>query len=122
MKIQKVNLQEKFDSFSDHWNPRIAGELNGQMVKLAKARGEFVWHKHAREDELFLVLKGHLKIKLRKGDIDLHPGEFAIIPHGVEHCPIAMEEVEMLLFEPGTTLNTGDQPESDLTKKALNKI
>ncbi len=122
MKIQKVNLKEKFDSFSDHWNPRIAGELNGQMVKLAKASGEFVWHKHATEDELFLVLKGHLKIKLREGDIDLHPGEFVIIPHGLEHCPVAMDEVEMLLFEPGTTLNTGDQPESDLTKKDLNKI
>ncbi len=122
MKIQKVNLQEKFDSFKDHWNPRIAGELNGQMVKLAKASGEFVWHKHAREDELFLVLKGHLRIKLREGDIDLHPGEFVIIPHGVEHCPIAMDEVEMLLFEPGTTLNTGDQRESDLTQKDLSKI
>jgi mannose-6-phosphate isomerase-like protein (cupin superfamily) len=104
----KVNLAEKFALFSDYWNPRIAGDLNGQFVKLVKLKGEFVWHKHDEEDELFLVVKGHLRIRLRDRDINLHEGEFFIVPHGVEHQPVAEREVHVLLLEPASTLNTGD--------------
>ncbi len=105
--MEKVNLSDKLSRFSDHWHPKIVGELNGQQVKLAKLRGEFVWHSHKHEDELFLVIKGHLVIKLRDGEIELDPGEFVIIPRGVEHQPVADEEVHVLLFEPASTLNTG---------------
>jgi mannose-6-phosphate isomerase-like protein (cupin superfamily) len=106
--MEKVNLVEKFALFNDYCRPRIAGELNGQMVKLVKHKGEFVWHKHDHEDELFLVIKGHLRIRLRDRDIDLHEGEFFIVPRGVEHEPVAEHEVHVLLFEPASTLNTGD--------------
>ena len=94
--------------FNDHWSPKIVGQVNNHYVKLAKLKGEFVWHKHDGEDEMFLVIKGNLIIKLRDWDIHLHPGEFFIVPHGVEHCPVALEEVEVMLFEPKTVLNTGD--------------
>ena len=106
--IEKVNLAQKFGFFSDYWNPRIAGELNDAHVKLVKVKGEFVWHHHDEEDELFLVVKGKLTIKLREGDIVLNEGEFAIIPRGVEHCPVAEDEAHVLLLEPKTTLNTGN--------------
>ena len=104
----KVNLDESFARIADPWSPRIVGELNGQHVKLARLRGEFVWHSHANEDELFLVLSGRLRMELRDGDIYVEPGEFLIVPRGVEHRPVAEDEVRVLLFEPVGTLNTGD--------------
>lgn len=107
--MEVINLAQKFDLFAEHWNPRIVGELNDSYVKLAKLQGEFIWHQHADEDELFLVVKGRLLIKLRDRDLWLNPGELAIIPKGVEHCPVAAEEVQVLLLEPKSTLNTGDQ-------------
>lgn len=107
--IEKVNLTEKFARFSDHWSPKIAGELNGQHVKLVKVKGEFVWHHHEKEDELFLVVKGALTIRFRDGDVTLNAGEFIIVPAGVEHQPAADEECHVLLFEPKSTLNTGNQ-------------
>lgn len=107
--IEKVNLAEKFNSIADYWNPRIAGELNGQHVKLVKFSGAFEWHSHEKEDELFLVISGKMRMKLRSGDIDVLPGEFIVIPRGTEHCPEADEEVSVLLFEPAGTLNTGDK-------------
>lgn len=106
--IRKVNLAEVLSRINDYWQPRIAGELNESHVKLAKLKGEFVWHHHEQEDELFLVVKGRLLLKLRDGDIWLDEGEFIIIPRGVEHLPVAPEEVHLLLFEPKTTLNTGN--------------
>jgi mannose-6-phosphate isomerase-like protein (cupin superfamily) len=109
MNIEKVNLKDKFRQFSDHWNPRIVGELNGQHVKLAKFQGEFVWHKHDHEDELFMVIGGSFEMHLRDKIIKLQQGDFIIIPKGTEHKPVAPEEVQVLLFEPVTTLNTGDQ-------------
>jgi mannose-6-phosphate isomerase-like protein (cupin superfamily) len=104
-----VNLSQKFDLFQEHWSPRIVGELNDSYVKLAKLKGEFVWHKHENEDELFLVVKGQLQIKLRDRDLFIEEGEFVIIPKGVEHCPVAEEEVQVILLEPKSTLNTGEQ-------------
>jgi len=106
--MNKVNIAEKFSLFDEHWKPKIAGELNGQFVKLAKLKGEFVWHQHENEDEFFMVIKGHLKIKLRDTVIELDEGEFCIIPRGVEHLPVAEEEVHVMMFEPKETLNTGD--------------
>lgn len=106
--MQKVNLEEKFGKFQDFWNPRIAGELNNQYVKLAKFDGEFVWHKHDHEDELFLVVTGKLLIRLRDQEIVLMPGELLIVPRGVEHQPVALETSSVLLFEPKSTLNTGE--------------
>jgi len=119
--MQKVNLSEKFSLFQDYWNPRIAGELNGQQVKLVKFKGEFVWHKHDHEDELFFVVSGSFRMELRDKVIDLHEGEFLVVPKGVEHRPVADEEVSVMLFEPATTLNTGDA-KGDLTKETLEKI
>lgn len=119
--MQKVNLSEKFSLFQDYWNPRIAGELNGQQVKLVKFKGEFVWHKHDHEDELFFVVSGSFRMELRDKVIDLHEGEFLVVPKGVEHRPVAEEEVSVMLFEPATTLNTGDA-KGDLTKETLDKI
>ncbi|MGI9105685.1 MAG: cupin domain-containing protein [Pyrinomonadaceae bacterium] len=107
--MEVVNLAEKFNLFQGHWSPKIAGELNDSYVKLVKLKGEFVWHKHDTEDELFLVVKGHLTIKLRDRDLQLAEGEFAIIPRGVEHLPVAEDEAHVLLLEPKTTLNTGDR-------------
>ncbi len=105
--MDKVNLAKKFSLFDKYWSPRIVGELNDSYVKLAKFKGEFVWHKHDAEDELFLVIKGHLHIKLREREIHLDAGEFTIIPRGIEHLPIADEETHVLLLEPKSTLNTG---------------
>ena len=106
--IEKVNLPAKLAQFEDFWNPRIVGELNDAYVKLTKLKGEFVWHSHEHEDELFLVVKGRLLIRLRDRDIQLEQGELVVIPKGVEHLPIAEEEVHVLLLEPKSTLNTGD--------------
>ena len=106
--IEKINLAQKFSLFQEYWSPKIAGDLNDSYVKLVKLKGEFVWHQHEAEDELFLVVKGKLLIRLRDRDIWLEEGEFVIIPRGVEHLPVADEEVHALLLEPKTTLNTGD--------------
>ena len=107
-RLEKVNLSEKLERFTDHWSPRIVGELNGQHVKLVKVEGEFVWHHHEEEDELFLVLRGRLSIRLREQTIDLSEGEFFIVPRGVEHKPVAAGEAHVLLLEPSSTLNTGN--------------
>lgn len=105
----KVDLKEHFARFQEAWSPKVVGELNDFQVKLVKLRGEFLWHHHEVEDELFLVVSGRLTMRLRTGDLELGPGEFVIVPHGVEHCPAAAEECHVLLLEPRTTLNTGDQ-------------
>ena len=119
--MQKVNLAEKLASFSDHYSPKIVGELNGQQVKLVKLKGPFTWHHHDHEDELFLVIKGSFIMELRDKNITINEGEFLIVPRGVEHRPNAPEEVEILLFEPATTLNTGNV-ENEFTKKELDII
>jgi mannose-6-phosphate isomerase-like protein (cupin superfamily) len=106
--VKKVNLSQKLALFDELWSPRIVGELNGQQVKLAKLKGEFTWHHHDAEDEMFLVLKGQLTIKLPDQDVVLEEGEFLIVPRGVEHMPVAEEEAHVLLFEPAGTLNTGN--------------
>ena len=106
--MEKINLSEKFATFSEHWQPRIVGELNGQHVKIVRLLGEFVWHHHEREDEMFLVIEGRLKIEFRDRTLELAEGEFCIVPRGVEHRPVAAEEVKVLLFEPASTLNTGN--------------
>jgi mannose-6-phosphate isomerase-like protein (cupin superfamily) len=116
--MDKINLQEKLASFSDHWSPRIIAELNGQHVKLAKFQGAFVWHQHENEDELFLVVKGRFRMELREGDVWLEEGEIFVVPRGVEHRPVAEEEVQVLLFEPASTLNTGNV-ESERTRRQL---
>mgnify|MGYP001954963139 CR=1 FL=1 len=121
MEISKVNIEDKFQQFNDHWNPRIVGELNGQHVKVARLKGEFVMHQHENEDEMFLVIEGHLQMEMEGKTLDLHPGEFVIIPKGTNHKPIAVEEVKVMLFEPKTTLNTGNV-ESDLTRRDLDEI
>lgn len=119
--MDKINLAEKFSRFSEHYDPRIIAELNGQLVKLVKFKGPFTWHHHVNEDELFLVVKGSFTMKLREKDIQLHAGELIVIPRGVEHCPVADEEVEVMLFEPASTLNTGNI-ENELTKKVLRPL
>jgi mannose-6-phosphate isomerase-like protein (cupin superfamily) len=119
--MEKINIAEKLSRFSDHWNPRIIGELNGQQVKAAKLKGEFFFHHHENEDEMFLVVKGILKMEFRDKTEIIKPGEFIIVPKGVEHKPVADEEVELLLFEPASTLNTGNV-ENERTKKHLEKI
>ena len=106
--MKVVDLKEKFSLFDEYWKPKIVGELNGQYVKLAKLKGEFVWHKHENEDELFMVIQGRLKIKLQDQDIDLHEGQFFVIPKGVDHLPVVEEECHVMLFEPKSVLNTGN--------------
>lgn len=106
--MEKVNLAQKLGLFHEHWSPKIVGELNGSYVKLAKLVGEFVWHQHDDEDELFLVIKGNLVIKLEDGEIRLGEGEMVVVPRGVRHLPVADDEVHVLLFEPKSTVNTGD--------------
>ena len=104
-----VNLAEKFSRFSERWSPKIVGEINDMHVKLVRIAGEFVWHHHEREDELFLVVNGRLRMQFRDGNRDVGPGEFIVVPHGTEHCPLSLtDEVEMLLLEPKGTLNTGN--------------
>ena len=106
--MEKVNLLQKFALFNEHWSPKIVGELNGQQVKLAKLKGEFVWHHHEAEDEAFFVMKGSFRMEFRDRAVDLHEGEMLIVPKGVEHRPVASEEVWVMLFEPAATLNTGN--------------
>ena len=106
--MEKVNLAEKLSVFSDYFNPRIVGELNGQHVKLVKFQGEFIWHHHDNEDELFLVVKGSFRMKFRDRERVVREGEFIVVPRGVEHCPVADEEVHVILIEPNSTLNTGN--------------
>lgn len=119
--MEKVNIHEKLNLFSDHWNPRVIGELNGQQVKAVKLMGEFHFHHHDHEDELFFVIKGTLKMEFRDKTVVINPGEFIIVPRGVEHKPVADEEVELLLFEPASTLNTGNV-ENERTRKNLEHI
>lgn len=121
MDIQKVNLAEKFSQFQDYWSPRLAGQVNDFAVKLVKLKGEFIWHHHDEEDELFLVVKGRLRIELRDGVVILDEGEFVIIPKGVEHRPAADDEVHVLLFEPARTLNTGNV-QDERTGRDLKRI
>lgn len=104
----KISLSDKLSRFHEHWQPKIAAELNGQHVKLAKLKGEFIWHHHPAEDEMFLILKGRLRLEFRDGNVELGPGEFLVVPRGVEHRPVADEEVHLMLFEPAGTLNTGN--------------
>lgn len=106
--MKKINLKDAFSTFDEHWSPRVAGELNGQQVKLVKFGGSFVWHRHDEADELFLVVKGRFVMELRGGSVAVEEGEFIIIPKGIEHRPVAEEEVHVLLFEPAGTVNTGN--------------
>ena len=116
-----INVKEKFDLFNEHWTPKQIGELNGQSVKIAKVKGEFVWHNHENEDELFYIIKGTLKIELEGKTLTLNEGDMTIIPRGVEHNPIAEEEVWLMLFEPTETKHTGNV-EHELTQKEIKKI
>jgi mannose-6-phosphate isomerase-like protein (cupin superfamily) len=106
--VTKINLAEKFTRFQDQWSPKIVADLNDSYVKLVKVQGEFVWHQHAEEDELFVVIQGELTIQLRDGEIRLGPGEIAVVPKGVEHRPVAPSEVQLMLIEPKATRHTGD--------------
>jgi mannose-6-phosphate isomerase-like protein (cupin superfamily) len=124
--MQKINVQEKLSFFNDHWNPRVAGELNGQYVKLVKFDGPFTWHHHETEDELFLVIKGRFRMEYKLPDqtetsVWIEEGEMIIVPRGVEHKPVAEEECHVMLFEPKSTLNTGNT-ENEFTKSQLSSI
>jgi mannose-6-phosphate isomerase-like protein (cupin superfamily) len=119
--MEKVNVAEKFASIPEAWKPRIAGELNGQMVKLGKFEGEFVWHHHENEDELFFVVKGRFRMELRDRNIWLEEGEFLVVPRGVEHRPVAEQEAWVLLFEPASTLNTGNV-QNERTLRELERV
>ncbi|MBW3545782.1 MAG: cupin domain-containing protein [Bacteroidetes bacterium] len=121
MNLDKINLANKFSQFSDHWNPRLLGELNGQQVKLAKFKGEFIWHAHEQEDEFFLVIKGSFRMELRDKTVLLQEGDCMIVPRGVEHRPVAEEEAHVLMFEPASTINTGAQQHA-LTRTDLERI
>jgi mannose-6-phosphate isomerase-like protein (cupin superfamily) len=121
MKITKVNIKEKLGSFNDYWKPYIIGELNGQYVKIVKFTGEFTWHHHDNEDEMFLVIKGEFNMELKDSTLKLREGEFIIIPKGVEHRPVAEKEAHVLLFEPVSTLNTGNVKNS-FTKETLARL
>jgi mannose-6-phosphate isomerase-like protein (cupin superfamily) len=119
--MEKVNIAEKLSLFQDYWNPRIVGELNGQQVKLVKFKGEFVWHKHDQEDELFYVVKGSFTMEFRDKAVEIGENEFLIVPKGIEHRPVAVNEVSVMLFEPSGTLNTGDT-RGELTQDTLDVI
>ncbi len=120
--MEKVNLAEKFAQFSEHWRPKVVGELNGQEVKLVKFKGAFVWHHHEVEDELFLVVRGRFRVEFRDRAVELQAGEFLIVPHGIEHRTVADEEVEVLLFEPAATRNTGNVEGSIFTAPLGDRI
>ena len=122
MQIKKVSISDKLSLFSEQWTPKIVGELNGQHVKLAKIEGTFDWHKHDHEDEMFLVIKGSFTMELRDQHIEINEGEFITIPRGTEHRPVAAQEAYIMLFEPNTTINTGENTLSDLTKTDLDWI
>lgn len=119
--MEKVNLHQKFELFTEHWCPKIVGELNGQHVKIVKVQGDFVWHKHDDEDELFMVIKGKLRIEYRDRVEELSENEMIVVPRGVEHKPVAEEETWIMLFEPASTVNTGDV-KSERTKAELERI
>jgi mannose-6-phosphate isomerase-like protein (cupin superfamily) len=119
--LDKINLAEKFSRITEYWKPYIAGELNGQLVKLDKLKGEFVWHHHQNEDEMFLVVKGRFRIEFRDKTVWLEEGEFIVVPRGVEHKPVADEEAWILLFEPASTLNTGNV-DNQFTLRELEKV
>ncbi len=119
--MDKINVADKLSLFTDHWNPRVIAELNGQQVKLAKLKGEFVWHKHENEDEMFYVLRGKLKMEFRDKTVEVNENEFIVVPRGIEHRPVAAEEVSLMLFEPATTLNTGDV-RNEFTKGQLENL
>lgn len=119
--LDKINLAEKFALITEYWKPYIAGELNGQLVKLDKLKGEFVWHHHENEDEMFLVVKGRFRIEFRDKTVWLEEGEFIVVPRGVEHKPVADEEAWIVLFEPASTLNTGNV-ENQFTIRELEKV
>jgi mannose-6-phosphate isomerase-like protein (cupin superfamily) len=119
--MEKINIAAKLNLFNDHWNPRIVGELNGQYVKLVKLKGEFVWHHHEQEDELFFVLKGRLMMEFRDHREQIGPGEMIIVPRGIEHRPVAEEEVHLMLFEPMSTINTGNE-ENEMTRQNLERL
>ena len=121
MTLEKVNLREKLALFSTHWDPKIVAELNGQQVKVVKFQGPFPWHKHETEDEMFLVIEGSFDMELRDRTIRLSAGEFFVVPRGVEHRPVAEKEAHVLLFEPASTLNTGDAGGA-LTREKLDRI
>ena len=121
MSIEKVNTEQRFASFDEHWNPKIAGELNGQYIKLVKFHGEFVWHHHDAEDELFLVVKGRFRMEFRDRSLWIEEGEFIVVPRGVEHRPVAEEQAHVLLFEPASTLNTGNV-RNERTVEELDRI
>lgn len=118
----KVNLAEKFALINEHWRPKVVGELNGQEVKLVKFQGEFPWHHHENEDEMFMAMKGKFRLEFRDKTVELSPGEFVIVPKGVEHRPIADEEVEVLLFEPAQLLNTGNIVDEKYTAPIGDKV
>ncbi len=119
--MEKVNIAQKLAAIHDYYNPRIVGELNGQYIKLVKFKGEFIWHHHEQEDELFYVVRGSFNMELADKTITVNAGEFIIIPQGTEHRPVAKEEVEILLFEPASTLNTGNV-ENEMTRKKLERL
>jgi len=119
--MDKVNIEEKLGQIKEYWDPHIAAELNGQQIKLAKIKGSFVWHSHEQEDEMFLVLKGQMRMHLRDKTIVVNQNEFIIVPKGIEHMPEAEEEVHLMLFEPAGTINTGEVV-NDKTKKYLKRI
>ena len=121
MSLKVVNLEDKFDSFMDYWNPKIVGALNGQLVKVAKLKGEFVPHQHENEDEMFLVIEGCLLMEMENETLEINAGEFVIIPKGTIHKPVAIEEVKVMLFEPSTTINTGET-ENEFTVKNLESL
>ncbi len=121
LSAEKVNLAEKLSLFDEHWSPKIVGELNGQHVKLVKLLGEFVWHHHDEEDELFLVVKGRFRMEFREREVWIEEGEFIVVPRGVEHRPVAEEEASVLLFEPASTLNTGNVRD-EMTVAELDRI
>ena len=121
MRPEKVNLQKKLALFAEHWSPKVVGEVNGQHVKLVKLLGEFVWHHHDEEDELFLVVKGQFRMDFREESVWVEAGEFIVVPRGVEHRPVAEEEAYVLLFEPASTLNTGNVRD-ELTVEELERI
>lgn len=120
--MEKINLAEKFALITEHWRPKVVGELNGQEVKLVKFCGAFPWHHHEREDEMFMALSGKFRLEFRDKTIELAPGEFVIVPRGVEHRPVADEEVEVLLFEPKNVLNTGNIQDENFTAPVGDKI
>lgn len=119
--MEKVNLQEKLGQIHDHWNPRIIGELNDSYVKAVKLKGEFIWHHHEREDELFLVVAGQLRMRFRDREVTIGPGEFIVVPKGVEHLPVAEAECSVILLEPKSTLNTGNV-RSERTRETLSRL